>query len=67
MSTTAIQAIYEDGVFRPLRPRRKLLREHARVTLILDPGDPVSRTRGMFRVPKRLAKVLIYDDSLLDS
>ena len=62
--TKTIDAIYEHGV---LRPRRKLpLREHAKVTLILRPEDPVSRTRGLFRLPKRLAQVLIYDDSLLD-
>ena len=61
--TTTVQATYEHGV---LRPRRKLpLREHAQVTLIIRPKDPVSRTRAIFRVPKRLAKVLIYDDSLL--
>ena len=65
MPTTTIQATYEGGV---LRPRRRLpLREHAHVTLILRPADPVSRTRGMFSVPKRLAKILIYDDTLLDS
>ena len=63
MTTIQTSAIYEDGV---LRPKRKLpLREHAPVTLILRASDPVSRTRGMFRVPKRLAKVLIYDDTLL--
>ena len=65
MTTTMTDAIYEHGV---LRPRRKLpLREHTHVTLILQPQDPVSRTRGMFRLPKRLAKVLIYDDALLDA
>ena len=62
--TKTIAAIYEHGI---LRPNRKLpLREHAHVTLIIQPRDPVSRTRGMFRVPKRLAKILIYDDTLLD-
>jgi len=35
--------------------------------LIVRPNDPVSRTRGVLRVPKRLAKILIYDDSLLDA
>jgi predicted DNA-binding antitoxin AbrB/MazE fold protein len=65
MTTKTIEATYENGV---LRPRFKLpLRERAHVTLILYPHDPVSRTRGMFRVPKRLAKVLIYDDTLLDA
>ena len=65
MPTTTIQAVYERGV---LRPQRKLpLREHTKVTLIVQPLDPVSRTRGMFRVPKRQAKVLIYDDTLLDA
>lgn len=65
MATTTIQAIYKDGV---LRPRRKLpLREAAHVTLIVRPSDPVSRTRQRFGVPKRLARVLIYDDTLLDA
>ena len=64
MAITTIEAVYEQGV---LRPKRKLpLREHTKVTLIVQPVDPVSRTRGLFRVPKRLAKILIYDDSLLD-
>lgn len=62
---TTIEATYEHGV---LRPRRKLpLRERTHVLLVIKPNDPVSRTRGMFRVPMRLAKVLIYDDSLLDT
>lgn len=62
--TTTVQATYEHGV---LRPRRKLpLREHAQVTLIIRPDNAVSRTRGLFHVPARVAKVLIYDDSLLD-
>ncbi len=62
---TTIQATYERGI---LRPRRKLpLREHSIVTLIIRPEDPISRSRGMFRVPKRLATVLIYDDTLLDA
>ena len=61
---TMVQAVYERGV---LRPRRKLpLREHAHVTLVIRPNDPISRTRGMFHVSKQLAKVLIYDDTLLD-
>ena len=65
MTTKTIDAIYEHGV---LRPRRKLpLHEHAQVTLILQPRDAISRTRGMFRVTKRLATVLIYDDTLLDA
>ena len=63
-TTTVTQATYENGVLRPLR--RLPLQEHSRVTLIVRPTDPVSRTRGMFRVPKRLAKVLIYDDTLLE-
>ena len=63
--TTTIKATYEHGV---LRPRRKLpLREHAQVTLIIRADDPVSRTRRLFPVSKRLAKVLIYDDTLLDA
>ena len=62
--TTTIRAIYAGGL---LRPRRKLpLPEHAQVTLIIQPADPVSRTKGAFRVPKRLARVLIYDAALLD-
>lgn len=62
--TKTIDAIYEHGL---LRPQRKLpLREHAKVTLII-PDNPVSRTRGLLRVPKRIAKILIYDDSLLDA
>lgn len=62
--TQTMLAIYERGV---LRPQRKLaLREHAKVTLIVRPEDPVSRSRGLLRVPKRAAKILIYDDSLLD-
>jgi predicted DNA-binding antitoxin AbrB/MazE fold protein len=58
-----IQAVYEHGILKPLRKLR--LREHARVTLVMSSKDPVSRTRGAFRLPKRQAKVLIYDDSLL--
>lgn len=62
---TLIEATYERGL---LRPRRKLpLREHAHVWLIVQPRDAVSRTRGKFHVPRRLAKVLIYDDTLLDT
>ena len=62
---TTVKATYERGV---LRPRQKLpLHEHAVVTLIIRPEDPVSRTRGLFRIPKRLARVLIYDDTLLDA
>ena len=60
---TTVQAIYEHGV---LRPRRKLpFRERAHVILIVQAVNPVSRTRGIFRVSKRAAKVLIYDDTLL--
>ena len=62
--TKTIDAIYERGM---LRPQGKLpLREHAKVTLIIRPDDPVSRTRGLFRVSKRAATILIYDNSLLD-
>lgn len=65
MPTTTIQAVYEEGI---LRPQRKLpLREHTKVTLIVQPSDPVSRTRRQFSVPKRLARVFIYDDALLDA
>jgi len=61
---TKIDAVYERGI---LRPRRKLpLPDHAQVTLIIQPRDPVSRTRGRFPVAKRVAKILIYDDTLLD-
>ena len=64
--TRTINAIYENGV---LKPRRKLpLREHTHVQLTIIPADnPIRRTRGMFRVSRRLAKVLIYDDTLLDA
>ncbi|OGR90481.1 MAG: hypothetical protein A2992_07450 [Elusimicrobia bacterium RIFCSPLOWO2_01_FULL_59_12] len=62
---TAIQAIYEHGM---LKPRKKLpIREHAKVTLIVQPADPVSKTRRQFPVSKKLAKVLIYDDSLQEA
>ena len=62
--THTITATYERGV---LRPQHKLpLREHAKVTLIVRPADPVSRSRGLLRVPQRTAHVLIYDDALLD-
>ena len=64
MPTTTIQATYEHGV---LRPQRKLpLKEHAKVTLIVQPLDPVSRTRGALKLPKHQARVIIYDDALLD-
>ena len=63
--TRTIEATYEHGI---LRPRHKLpFREHAKLTLIVQPTDPVSRTRGAFRVPQRVARILIYDDSLLDT
>ena len=66
MTTRTINATYEGGI---LRPKRRLpLREHVSVRLvIIPPNNPVRRTRGMFRVPKHLAKVLIYDDTLLDA
>ena len=65
MQTTAVEAVYEHGF---LKPQRKLpIREHAKVTLIVQPSDPVSRTRKQFSVSKRLAKVLIYDDSLQEA
>jgi len=65
-STISTQAVYEHGVFRP--KRRVALRDHTIVTLtIIKPSDPVNRTRGLFRVPKRMARVLIYDDSLLET
>lgn len=63
--TQRVEAIYEHGV---LRPTKQLpFRNRARLTLIIQPADPVSRTRKLFRVSKRQAKVLIYDDTLLDA
>ena len=62
--TLTTKATYERGT---LRLKRKLpIKEHTVVTVIWQPTDPVSRTRGALRVPKRLAKILIYDDSLLE-
>ena len=62
--TQTIEATYEHGM---IKPRRKLpYRERAKLTLIVQPNDPVSRTRGALRVPARVAQVLIYDDSLLE-
>ena len=62
--TQTIEATYEHGL---IKPRRKLpYRERAKLTLIVHPNDPVSRTRGAFRVTKHVAKILIYDDSLLE-
>jgi len=64
--TQTIPIVYEGGVLRP-KPRRKLpWPEHTRLTMVIRPTDPVSRTRGRFRVSKRQAQILIYDDSLLE-
>ena len=63
--TKMIPAVYERGV---IRPRKRLpLQEHAIITLIIRPSDPVSKTRGAFNVSRRAAEVLIYDDTLLDA
>ena len=65
MQTSTVQAVYEHGF---LKPQKKLpFREHAKVTLIVQPGDPVSKTQKQFSVSKRLAKILIYDDSLQEA
>ena len=60
-----IDATYDDGI---LKPKTRLpLGNHAHVRLlVIRPTDPVRRTAGLFRVSKSIAKVLIYDDSLLD-
>ena len=64
MSKT-IEATYESGI---LKPKTRLpLRNHAHVQLlVIRSTNPVRRTAGLFRVPKSVAKILIYDDSLLD-
>ena len=62
--TQTIEAVYTHGV---LRPTRKLpLRDNAHVTMVFQSGDPVSRTRRALPVARRLAKVLIYDESIAE-
>ncbi len=40
--TTRVEAVFENGVFRPLRAVR--LGEHQQVTLTIDPADPADQT-----------------------
>ena len=64
--TITRHATYERGRLRPrgTLPFQKRIR--LQLTRIL-PDNPVTRTWGIFRVPKRTAAILIDDDSLLDS
>jgi predicted DNA-binding antitoxin AbrB/MazE fold protein len=68
MKSKTIQAIYENGL---LKLQGKLpLRERAKVRLIFDwPSSTARRTRGLLRLPPRIAKLVVESDefSVLNS
>lgn len=62
--TKTIEAIYEDGVLKPLQ--KIDLKEHEKVMLILKPErSAVDKTKGMFKADPELIKFIAEDDSIL--
>jgi predicted DNA-binding antitoxin AbrB/MazE fold protein len=62
--TKTVEAIYEDGVLKPLQ--KIDLKEHEKVMVILKPEkSAVDKTKGMFKADSELIKFIAEDDSIL--
>jgi len=61
--STAIKAIFEKGVLKPLE--KIDLKEHQKVEIVVKPKESaVERTKGMFRARPDLIKFIAEDDSI---
>ncbi|MBI4688662.1 MAG: antitoxin family protein [Nitrospirae bacterium] len=62
--STAVKAIFENGVLKPLK--KIDLKERQKVEIILKPKESaVEKTKGMFRANPDLIKFIAEDDSIL--
>ncbi len=66
--STRIEAIYEDGVFKPLSPLNDI-QEHSKVTITVEAASVVEQFRGVLKIDPAVAAEIIdnADYSILES